>query len=351
MSLKNTDLVEVMRDGVSYKATGEQLNNYLGDDVYEVTNSIDFSKGNGTMNWSQNKYSIYTPERGYNLPPARTDSRRTKDVVISFWMKPINNVSDETLFFIDNNDSMDDMKLDCTRRGCLQLNMSNNKLETLELSAGSYNFNEWNHVFIRWSHHSPTPTSQEESFTRFNIVINGITLNYARDIYSCEPRLGISGTEPNTRAAYSTYLVGQVGDDSPSDLVKNTIFGAGKRSKAWFSGKIAEFVFLNLPDHWVNLSTSNFPNMPTVDDFAEFNSSGKWIPKDPRLSTMINFKDADSAKSPVAYYLDFKDANALWKSPATDFQLQNTVAHVNSSGVTVTGVNSTYQSTDTPTST
>ena len=348
MSIADTDLVEVLRGGVSYKATGTQINDYLAPSGYEVTNSIDFSKGNGTMNWGNNLYSdTYTSARGYAV------KNQQRNVVISFWIKPIPfTVSREAILFADNaSSSGDDTRMFITPTGALMIQFVN---EFFCTKGGFIKFNEWNHVFMRWSNYGPNPSvnlSDAQRFERVDIVINGVKLAFADlDTSDTLPSLDIRGNTPPLRSNAPLYLSLESSGDDESDKIKQTAFGGDKRaentSTKLLTAKLAEFIILDLPDNFVNTTVSYFPNMSTVNDFAEFNSAGKWIPKDPRLSTNIKFKDADPAKSPVAYYLEFKDASKLWLSPETDFQLQNT-ATIDS----VTGVTSAYQSTDTPTST
>ena len=345
MSIEDTDLVEVLRGGVSYKATGTQINDYLAPSGYEVTNSIDFSKGTGSMNWGNNIYSnTYTSARGYS-------SRQQRNVVFSFWIKPIPaTASREYIFFTDNNGN-DDTYMTISNAGALVVRTGRGG-DTFTTNDGFIKLNEWNHVFIRWSNYGPSPSvnlSDAQRFERVDIVINGVKLvladlNDRKTIAS----LDITGTTPPYRSSAPLYLSSERGEES--EKISQTAFGSNKRAESSDSyllkAKLAEFIILDLPDNFVNTTVSYFPNMPTVDDFAEFNSAGKWIPKDPRASTNIKFKDADPAKSPVAYYLEFKDASKLWLSPETDFQLQNTATLGLAKGVT-----SAYQSTDTPTST
>tara|TARA_R110000772_G_scaffold266904_1_gene390001 strand:+ start:3015 stop:4052 length:1038 start_codon:yes stop_codon:yes gene_type:complete len=345
MSIADTDLVEVLRGGVSYKATGTQINDFLSpiSSGYEVTNSIDFSKGTGSMNWGNNLYrDTYTPARGYT-------QEKQRNVVISFWIKPSpSTASKECILFTDNADNYD-TNIFITNTGSIRFQMDRDDFRT---NAGFIKLNEWNHVFIRWSNYGPTPSvnlSEVQRFERADIVINGVKLVLANMDTSTRtlPSLEIKGGD---RSRLPLYLCLASEDDDESDKIKQTAFGGDKRAPSTdamaLKAKLAEFIILDLPDNFVNITVSYFPNMPTVNDFAEFNSAGKWIPLDPRESTNIKFKDADPAKSPVAYYLEFKDASKLWLSPETDFQLQNTATIDSAKGVT-----SAYQSTDTPTST
>ena len=352
MSIADTDLVEVLRGGVSYKATGTQINDYLAPSGYEVTNSIDFSKGNGTMNWGNNVYSdTYTSARGYAV------KNQQRNVVMSFWIKPIPfTVSREAILFTDNADNNgNDTRMFITPTGALMVQWVS---EFFCTKGGFIKFNEWNHVFMRWSNYGPNPSvnlSDAQRFERTDTVINGVKLAFA------DMDLTVSGgkqlpsfeiDEGSTNEAnLPLYFRGFDDKGDQSEYVKQSVFGGQKNAKnstniSLCNAKLAEFIILDLPDNFVNTTVSYFPNMSTVNDFAEFNSAGKWIPKDPRLSTNIKFKDADPAKSPVAYYLEFKDANKLWASPETTFQLQNTATIGLAKGVT-----SAYQSTDTPTST
>ena len=341
MSIADTDLVEVLRDGVSYKATGSQINDYLTPSGYQIQNSIDFGKGSGTMSSNTTSREFYTTERDYH-------SNKMKDVAMSFWIKPASVNSDQWLYSAYNEFGADEnIQIGVRSNGVFTAQFGGSTSSTYGnfiTKNGWIKANVWQHVFFRWSHYEMTRTdgaNDTERFAAIEIWIDGVKLSLS-DMAQCGPGLDCGSSRP----AYAFNMAnGSSSPDTSYNAEYLCVGGQMEGRSRLMTAKIAEYCIVTLPDAlcWSNIKTPNWANLPDVHQFGKFNGEGKWVAIDPLESTQIKWKDANPAKSPIVWYLDFKDANALWKSPATDFDFVNT-------GSIATGVDSSYQSTDTPTS-